>query len=222
MPRAGFRRLLELRYLKCLLIIGFYIVVLYKTKTHSKSDDSGKLAEYLQRLFPQYLLHIFNDPNSLQPALKWSKRKTQPEIVLGIPTVKRSNESYLGQTLKSIFDNIDDNDDNDVLVILMIAEPNDFDYVKNTSDRIGLEFRKQLDSGLLEIIAPPRNFYPNFSSVKQTFGDNLERVQWRSKQNLDYAFLMMYAKQWSSTYYVQLEDDILVSLKYYVTMSLIQ
>ena len=43
------------------------------------------------------------------------------------------------------------------------------------------------------------------------------RIQWRSKQNLDYAYLMMYAKQ-RSTYYVQLEDDVLTKKNFVKTM----
>ena len=48
-------------------------------------------------------------------------------------------------------------------------------------------------------------------------GDPLEWAQWRSKQNLDYAFLMMYA-QWRGTFYVQLEDDILTKPYFVATM----
>lgn len=162
------------------------------------------------------LPHVVKDPASLQPAFKWSKGRTQVPMVMGIPTVKRQSQSYLEPTLKSIFEHINQEEAKDVLVILMIAEPHDFEYVKSTADTIGRSFAKQIDQGILEIIAPPAKFYPDFSTLKQTFGDDVERVHWRSKQNLDYAFLMMYAKQRSSSYYVQLEDDILVLFKYYI------
>ena len=98
----------------------------------------------------------------------------------------------------------------------MIAEPHDLEYVKSTAQTIGKIFQKQIEQGLLEIISPPETFYPDFTELKLTFGDDMERVHWRSKQNLDYAFLMMYAKQRGSSYYVQLEDDILVRFKYYM------
>ena len=39
-------------------------------------------------------------------------------------------------------------------------------------------------------------------------GDDMERVSWRSKQALDFSFLMMYATD-RGTFYVQLEDDVL-------------
>ena len=53
--------------------------------------------------------------------------------------------------------------------------------------------------------------------ILKILGDPSERVQWRSKQNLDYAFLMMYA-QWRGTFYVQLEDDILTKPYFVATM----
>ena len=37
-------------------------------------------------------------------------------------------------------------------------------------------------AGLLEIISPPSEFYPDFTKLKQTLGDEMERVVWRSKQ----------------------------------------
>ena len=45
----------------------------------------------------------------------------------------------------------------------------------------------------------------------------MERVKWRSKQNLDYAFLMMYAQS-RGTFYVQLDDDILTKPNFVATM----
>ena len=66
------------------------------------------------------------------------------------------------------------------------------------------------DTGLIEIISPPGEFYPDMASLKQTLGDDMERVTWRSKQALDFSFLMMYAKD-RGTFYVQLEDDVLTN-----------
>ena len=45
----------------------------------------------------------------------------------------------------------------------------------------------------------------------------MERVTWRSKQALDFSFLMMYAKD-RGTFYVQLEDDVLTKKGYITTM----
>lgn len=153
----------------------------------------------------------------VQPAYKLSQGRGPVSITLGIPTVKRQSQSYLEQTLKSIFDNMDEDEAKDTLVVLMVAEPFDKEHVKKVAELISSSFREQLATGLLEIIAPPAEFYPDLNNLRQTLGDPAYRVQWRSKQNLDYAYLMMYAKQ-RSTYYVQLEDDVLTKAKFVKTM----
>ncbi len=38
---------------------------------------------------------------------------------------------------------------------------------------------------------------------RQTLGDDIRQVQWRTKQNLDFAYLMMYAQK-RGKYYLQL------------------
>uniref|UniRef100_A0A8C1UDS9 Alpha-1,3-mannosyl-glycoprotein 4-beta-N-acetylglucosaminyltransferase A n=2 Tax=Cyprinus carpio TaxID=7962 RepID=A0A8C1UDS9_CYPCA len=55
------------------------------------------------------------------------------------------------------------------------------------------------------------------NNLRETFGDSKERVKWRTKQNLDYSFLMMYAVN-KGVYYVQLEDDIVAKPNYFATM----
>ncbi|KAG9339435.1 hypothetical protein JZ751_023572 [Albula glossodonta] len=78
-------------------------------------------------------------------------------------------------------------------------------------------FSTEFSSGLLEVISPPASYYPDFNNLKETFGDSKERVRWRTKQNLDYSFLMMYAVS-KGVYYVQLEDDIVAKPNYFATM----
>ncbi|RWS18963.1 Alpha-1:3-mannosyl-glycoprotein 4-beta-N-acetylglucosaminyltransferase B-like protein [Leptotrombidium deliense] len=73
-------------------------------------------------------------------------------------------------------------------------------------------FREYIKSGLLELISPPVSYYPEYSN-KTTLGDPLYRVRWRTKQNLDYAYLMNYCKD-RGEFYIQLEDDILTRRNY--------
>ena len=80
-----------------------------------------------------------------------------------------------------------------------------------------VRFGEALQSGLLEIISPPPSFYPDLNELRVTLNDPVERVKWRTKQNLDYAFLMMYAQS-RGIYYVQLEDDILTTPGYVTKM----
>nr|CAD7446937.1 unnamed protein product [Timema bartmani] len=81
-------------------------------------------------------------------------------------------------------------------------------YLEYTDSRRVRRFQPQVESGLIEVISPPVSYYPDMESLQQTLGDPPERVRWRTKQNLDFAFLMMYAQP-KATFYVQLEDDIL-------------
>lgn len=50
--------------------------------------------------------------------------------------------------------------------------------------------------------------YPNFDRLKKSLNDGMERVQWRAKQNVDFAYLCLYSRN-ISDYYIQLEDDVL-------------
>nr|CAD7265883.1 unnamed protein product [Timema shepardi] len=81
-------------------------------------------------------------------------------------------------------------------------------YLEYTDSPHVHRFQPQVESGLIEVISPPVSYYPDMESLQQTLGDPPERVRWRTKQNLDFAFLMMYAQP-KATFYVQLEDDIL-------------
>lgn len=72
-----------------------------------------------------------------------------------------------------------------------------------------------MEAGLIEVVAPSPSYYPDMDKLKLTLNDPPERVRWRSKQNLDFAFLMSYAQS-KGTFYVQLEDDVLAK-PYYIT-----
>ncbi|GIY39436.1 alpha-1,3-mannosyl-glycoprotein 4-beta-N-acetylglucosaminyltransferase A [Caerostris darwini] len=163
-----------------------------------------------------YLPHLLNNFDGLQPALKIAGSRTGVTMVMGIPTVKRPIESYLIPTLENLIENMDEKEKEDALLIVCIAEI-DKEYVKEQTQEIRNRFQKHLDSGLLEVIAPPEGYYPDFNNLRNTLGDTIERVRWRTKQNLDYAYLMMYA-QAKGTFYVQLEDDILTKPHYLTIM----
>lgn len=78
-------------------------------------------------------------------------------------------------------------------------------------------FGKEIDTGLIELISPPAGLYFEPDKLVKTLDDPMERVQWRSKQNLDFAYLMMYAQS-KGVYYVQLEDDIISKPSYLMKM----
>jgi len=149
---------------------------------------------------------------ALQPAFKVSKERAQVSIVIGIPTVKREFQSYLIPTLTSVFENMNENEMQDSLVVVFIAET-DPDNVYQVMSEIQSQFSKYMEDGALDVISPPSEYYPDMTSLRKTLGDDMERVAWRSKQALDFAFLMMYCQS-KATFYVQLEDDVLTKNGY--------
>ena len=48
---------------------------------------------------------------------------------------------------------------------------------------------------VLEFIAPPSSYYPDFTATRTdvTFGDSAERIRWRQKQNLG-RFILLFSK----------------------------
>lgn len=163
-----------------------------------------------------YLPHLLGSPTALQPAYRLARGRTGVFVVFGIPTVKRDIQSYLMTTLQNLIENMSSQEREDAVIVVFIAETDEA-YIQAQAKDIHKQFREHVDSGLLEVIAPSAAFYPDFNTLRQTLGDTMDRVKWRTKQNLDFAFLMMYAQP-KGMFYVQLEDDILTKPGYLSTM----
>ncbi|XP_015602515.1 alpha-1,3-mannosyl-glycoprotein 4-beta-N-acetylglucosaminyltransferase B [Cephus cinctus] len=163
-----------------------------------------------------FLPHFLDDPNSLRPAFVQSKGRSGVSMVLGVPTVKREVQSYLLATLKNLLDRMTPAETTDTLIIVMVAET-DLEYVTYVAKQIEVQFPKESESGIIEVISPSSSYYPDLTKIRDTLGDDHQRVVWRSKQNLDFAFLMSYA-QTKGTFYIQLEDDILAKKNFITTM----
>ncbi|CAG5135301.1 unnamed protein product, partial [Candidula unifasciata] len=164
-----------------------------------------------------YLPHLTGHPEHLIPAIKLSKGRQGVSVVIGIPTIKRAKESYLVKTLSSLVAGLSKEESEDCLIVVFIAEPWDRQYVEQVISSIKDNFNPYLESGLLDVIVPPAGFYPDLDAVKENFGDPKERVKWRTKQNLDYAFHMLYGRP-KATYYLQLEDDVVAKPGYLSVM----
>uniref|UniRef100_A0A8C6VVP3 Alpha-1,3-mannosyl-glycoprotein 4-beta-N-acetylglucosaminyltransferase A n=1 Tax=Nothobranchius furzeri TaxID=105023 RepID=A0A8C6VVP3_NOTFU len=187
------------------------------------SDETQKLLKELTNRKPlqvpniyHHLPHLLNNEGSLHPAVQVGLGRTGVTMVMGIPTVKRKVKSYLSETLRSLIDKLSAEEKLDCVIIVFVGETEQ-DYVHSVVADLEKDFSTELNSGLLEVISPPAAYYPDLTNLKETFGDSKERVRWRTKQNLDYSFLMMYAVS-KGVYYVQLEDDIVAKPNYFATM----
>uniref|UniRef100_UPI0037E713CA alpha-1,3-mannosyl-glycoprotein 4-beta-N-acetylglucosaminyltransferase A isoform X2 n=1 Tax=Semicossyphus pulcher TaxID=241346 RepID=UPI0037E713CA len=163
-----------------------------------------------------YLPHLRQHPDSLIPNVVLGHGRRGVSMVLGIPTVKREKQSYLVTTLGSLLYSLTTSQKQDILIIVFVAET-DSEYVSRVAEIITTNFPKEVQSGLLEVVSPSQYYYPDFTSLKETLGDPKDRVKWRTKQNLDFSFLMLYAQD-KGTYYVQLEDDVVAQADYFSDM----
>ncbi|XP_060000397.1 alpha-1,3-mannosyl-glycoprotein 4-beta-N-acetylglucosaminyltransferase B isoform X2 [Lagenorhynchus albirostris] len=176
---------------------------------------SHKHVLHLPTVF-HHLPHLLAKESSLQPAVRVGQGRTGVSVVMGIPSVRREVHSYLTDTLHSLISELSPQEKEDSVIVVLIAET-DPQYTSLVTENIKALFPTEIHSGLLEVISPSPHFYPDFSRLRESFGDPKERVRWRTKQNLDYCFLMMYAQS-KGIYYVQLEDDIIAKPNYLSTM----
>ncbi|NWZ27226.1 MGT4B acetylglucosaminyltransferase, partial [Asarcornis scutulata] len=164
-----------------------------------------------------YLPHLREYEDAIFPNVIVGQQRTGVSLVMGIPTVKREKQSYLMNTLHSLFYELSEEQKNDCVIIIFVAEVSFCRKVQHTSRNTTWKFMsyfpKEIQSGVLEIISPPASYYPDLSNLRKTLGDSEDRVRWRTKQNLDYSFLMLYAQP-KGTFYLQLEDDIIAKPDY--------
>ncbi|KAG7241931.1 hypothetical protein INR49_024678 [Caranx melampygus] len=153
--------------------------------------DSGN--QVLQPNFYLYMPHLRQQPGSLKPNVVLGQGRGV-SMVLGIPTVKRDKQSYLVSTLSSLLSGLIPSQQQDLLIIIFVAEQTDLVHVSSVAETIRSKFPKEVQIGLLKVISPSAYYYPDFSSLRETLGDSKDRV-WRTKQNLDYSFLMLMSKQ---------------------------
>ncbi|XP_025837722.1 alpha-1,3-mannosyl-glycoprotein 4-beta-N-acetylglucosaminyltransferase A [Agrilus planipennis] len=163
-----------------------------------------------------FLPHLLNDPNSLRLAYLAARGRTGVSIVMGMPTVLRPHQNYLMNTLYSLLEGLSPEEAADAVIVVFIGET-DLEKVLQIAREVEQSFPSQIESGLIELIAPSPSYYPDLDKLPLSLGDPLERVKWRSKQNLDYAYLMTYCQN-KGTFYLQLEDDILTKPHYFTKM----
>ncbi|CAH1256768.1 MGAT4C [Branchiostoma lanceolatum] len=149
-----------------------------------------------------------------EAARLWGKpRRTKGFLAIGIPTVKRENNTnYLDVTLNSLIEHTPESKRDQITIVIFLADL-DSDYNRRLSLEIYQNYSNYLDSGFMQVVQAPKHFYPQLEGLKQNFNDTRERVKWRSKQCVDFAFLFSYCHDLSE-FYLQLEDDVISSEKY--------
>ena len=138
-------------------------------------------------------------------------------LSIGISSITRpSGQIYLKKTIKLLIDSLSEEDRREVFLVIFLA---DFDesLKSATLNELSILFKKYADQGLLQVIFAPREFYPPLSDLKTKFGDSQQRIFWRLKLVVDFAFLMCYCKDLSK-YYLHLEDDLIPAPSFYLKL----
>ena len=109
-----------------------------------------------------------------------------------------------------MIDNLSDTDKKDTYIVIFLADLQD--PPKSTAkEELSNSFGKYIEEGLLTVTEAYPEFYPPLTNIKKKYGDSDSRRKWRSKENVDAAFVMCYCKELSQ-YYIHLEDDVISSL----------
>ena len=135
-------------------------------------------------------------------------------LTIGISSITRpSGQNYLLKTVKRLVEGLSEEEKKEVFMVILLA---DFDEAhKHTALMEPSDgFNKYVDQGLFHVIYAPLEYYPPLSNLKTKFGDSQQRTYWRSKQVVDFGFLMCYCKDLSQ-YYLHLEDDLIPSPSFY-------
>ncbi|XP_021025752.1 alpha-1,3-mannosyl-glycoprotein 4-beta-N-acetylglucosaminyltransferase-like protein MGAT4D isoform X1 [Mus caroli] len=161
----------------------------------------------------KYFLPHLRTAGKLYPDIATSKGRAGVSFALGISTINRGNHTYLKQTLTSVLSRMTPEEEEDSVVIVSVADT-DESYLKSVVRMVKTKFRKQVQSGVLEVISIPTLFYPQTLLDKKMKTDS---ESWQIKQVLDFCILMLYAQP-KATYYLQLEDDIVAKKMYFTKM----
>ncbi|XP_061869374.1 alpha-1,6-mannosyl-glycoprotein 4-beta-N-acetylglucosaminyltransferase-like isoform X2 [Colius striatus] len=127
-------------------------------------------------------------------------------LAVGLASVRRPRGFYLPATLQSLFTQSTAEELQDMVVVVHLADT-DPQWNAQVAAGIAHKFAQHVLLGRLLLIHAPREFYPTLEGLKRNYNDPEERVKFRSKQNVDYAFLVAFAANLSS-YYLMIEDDV--------------
>ena len=104
-------------------------------------------------------------------------------------------------------------DKEDTYIIILLADLQEPPKLTQETE-LTKNFGKYIEQGLLIVIEAYKEYYPSLTNTKKRFGDSDDRRFWRSKQNVDTAFVMCYCKDLSQ-YYIHLEDDVISSPSFF-------
>ncbi|CAJ0591124.1 unnamed protein product [Cylicocyclus nassatus] len=142
----------------------------------------------------------------LNAVLLTPRAQIRKKLMVGIPVFERSSDN-IDDTLSSLFSLLGDKYKENIVFLVMFATDNR-KYIRLRTKGLRKKFANDINAGLLEITAIPPSWYKaHTASSPSTSNKSAMRMHWRTKQNLDYFYIMTYAKS-RCEYYLQLDDNI--------------
>eukprot|EP00397_Hematodinium_sp_SG-2012_P018500 GEMP01018956.1.p1 GENE.GEMP01018956.1~~GEMP01018956.1.p1 ORF type:complete len:410 (+),score=95.16 GEMP01018956.1:122-1351(+) len=143
------------------------------------------------------------------------EQKVSADFIVGIPSVMRKKKTYLIDTLDLIFNGsiLNPEELTRIAVVVHLGDP-EMSIVTHAANGLRERYQPHVASSRLHVIHALPEMYPPLDICPPdcTFNDEPLRVRWRTKQNIDYAWLMDFASALGSAsgarFYMQLEDDI--------------
>ena len=95
-----------------------------------------------------------------------------------------------------------------IVFVVFLADQNETKWKTFAENTITSKHRDHIKNGSLIVIQAPSEFYSQMTAEESNY------LNWRRKQNYDYAYLMKYSAGLSK-YYMQMEDDIIAGDNYF-------
>uniref|UniRef100_A0A8C2D569 Zgc:101663 n=1 Tax=Cyprinus carpio TaxID=7962 RepID=A0A8C2D569_CYPCA len=208
-------------HLKKVFLLAAGLLILTRVYIYMQRAESGHLKASVTWIWDKetwmedlkgHYLHFNVSIKVLAGVFKPSKKY----LTVGLSSVKRKKGSYLQDTLQSIFSASSEEELDQMVVVVLLA---DFDvsWIQQTLEKITDEFHTRLSKGQLLVIHANEDNYPPLVGLKRNFNDAPDRVSFRSKQNVDYSYLLHFSSNLSQ-YYIMLEDDVSCSKNFLTSM----
>ncbi|KAJ3596321.1 hypothetical protein NHX12_002730 [Muraenolepis orangiensis] len=197
---------------------------LYMDEEYVLEAEKRQLGEALLHPAPSDRdVHVFRDVSNFSGSINVTYRylaglplPRKKFLTIGLSSVRRKKGNYLVETIKSIFDQSSYEELKEIVVVVHLA---DFDLVwcEHLVQEITRKFAHHIIAGRLLVIQAPEEHYPSLDGLKRNFNDPEDRVRFRSKQNVDYAFLLNFCTNLSD-FYMMLEDDVRCSRNFLTSL----
>jgi hypothetical protein len=210
---TSFTPRLSLALVIVFLIMAAEIVLIYKSLS-VQPIVRKPIDETPPKVKPTLVIEQFKDDiipmeEKMESSVAFLKNK---KFVIGIPTSYRQ-QNYLEQTLSSIISNTHPN----VLKLIKIVILNC--HIPATDNKnlevIQNKYNSLIKRNIVVLESMEKTHWQLNQTLRQTWNDSMERVIWRSKQALDFAYLMEKGYD-IADYFMLIEDDVIVSNNFIV------